>query len=438
VQARDLNNGQKDTNNTGNTVAKYNAPTAPGVTNAPVFALENFETTGANSRFTPPLMDAATPDQGMPVFQRVPNAALASSITSSAMYAPDFDPGSDGAPSDFFTTIGPITLTATSVLEFDHKFAAEDTFDGGVIEIKVGGDATFIANPYPDNVTTFDLGNYIVEGPYNGALNGTLAANVILSPLQGRRAYTGSKGLHHVRIPLRAFAAGGVNNVAGLPVRIRFRMTSDAGSSAGKLSGWYIDNLVINDLDTGSCTALAVSRKTHAPNLDFDVRLPLTGPAGVECRDPGTNKTHQLVVTFFNPVTVNGGNQPQATINAPKGGSIDSVTVSNNVVVVNLKDVTDAQTLSVTLNNVANGTTVQNVTIPVTVVAGDTNGDTRVNIEDTNQTKSNAGSLATDSTFRTDVNLDGRINIADTNFVKNHSGSSVSSEPARPRISERK
>jgi hypothetical protein len=30
-------------------------------------------------------------------------------------------------------------------------------------------------------------------------------------------------------------------------------MTSDPGTSAGPASGWYIDNLVINNLAPGSC-----------------------------------------------------------------------------------------------------------------------------------------------------------------------------------------
>ena len=55
-------------------------------------------------------------------------------------------------------------------------------------------------------------------------------------------------GLQHVRVTLRAFAPGGANNPLGLPVYIRFRMTSDAATSAGPGSGWYIDNLVVRNL----------------------------------------------------------------------------------------------------------------------------------------------------------------------------------------------
>jgi hypothetical protein len=176
----------------------------------------------------------------------------------------------------------------------------------------------------------------------------------------------------------------------------------------------------------------AVSRHVHEPNLVHDIPLPLTGPPGVECRTGGDENRHQIVVSFFSPVTVNGGLQPQASISAPKGGSVDSVSVNGQIVTINLKDVQDAQHIDVTLNSVDNGTNVANVVIPMDVVGGDTDGDHRNNIVDTNQTKANSGSLTSDTNYRTDVNLDGRINIADTNFVKKHSGGSVGTQPSAP------
>jgi hypothetical protein len=69
----------------------------------------------------------------------------------------------------------------------------------------------------------------MIEGGYNDNLNGSLAG-VFLSALQGRRAFTGSKGLHHTRIALRNLAPGGLHNPDGAPVYTRFRMTSDVGN----------------------------------------------------------------------------------------------------------------------------------------------------------------------------------------------------------------
>ncbi|HYG10202.1 MAG TPA: M36 family metallopeptidase, partial [Pyrinomonadaceae bacterium] len=273
VQARDADASKIDTNDTGNRRVKFNAASSPGVTGTPVFAFEDFEEGEAgqddsNVRFTPPLVDAGDdPKAEIPNFQRVTGVQVSTGsetgVLTSMMYGPDFNPGDSaencgaegGGESDFSTTIGPITLSPDSVMEFDHFFITEAAFDGGVLEIKVGGDATFNSTPFPDNVTTFDLGNFIVEGGYNGRLNGDLPEVPLDgSKLQGRRAYTGAKAaLHHVRIPLQAFAAGGMHNPTGLPVRIRFRMTSDVLSIPSCNAGWFIDNLAINNLDPASC-----------------------------------------------------------------------------------------------------------------------------------------------------------------------------------------
>jgi hypothetical protein len=274
VQARDTDAGKIDTNNVGNRRVKFNAASSPGVTNTPTFAFEDFETAAANTRFTPPLyqdpLNTADPKGEVEQFQRVTGVQVSTGsetgVQTSMMFAPDANPGDSanncgangGKPSDFYTTVGPpqgLTLTPTSVMEFDHFFITEAAFDGGVLEVKVGapfaqGDAT----PYPDNLTTFDLGNFIVRGGYNARLNGTLEGVAKGSPLQGRRAYTGTKTLlEHVRIPLEAFAQGGVHNPNGLPVYIRFRMTSDAASVPSCNSGWFVDNLVINNLDPTQC-----------------------------------------------------------------------------------------------------------------------------------------------------------------------------------------
>ncbi len=299
VQARDTDANKIDTNNTGNRKAKFNAPSSPTVTNAPTFAFEDFEEGEAgqddsNTRFTPPLVDPVPPNDPkgeIAAFQRVTGVVVPTgsedSATTSLMFAPDYNPGepaencgsTGGGQSDFSTTIGPFTLTKTSVMEFDHFFVTEEAFDGGVLEIKVGGDATFNSTPYPDEVTTFDLGNFIVQGGYNARLNGTLEGAAIGSVLQGRRAYTGTQALlRHVRIPLEAFAPGGVHNPQGLPVRIRFRMTSDVASVPACDAGWFVDNLVINNLDPASCPQFTPVNLGDVIISEFRLR----GPGGVE------------------------------------------------------------------------------------------------------------------------------------------------------------
>jgi len=282
VQARDTSGGGLDTNGTGNRVVKFSAPTTTQLSNTPPFTIENFESSSADGRFTPSLNEATVnPNQALAQFQRITVSNLGGPSVGK-MYAPDFSPGDEadgctndpagtrcGGQSDFSTQIGPINgLTPTSIMEFDNFINAEGGFDGGVVEIKVGG--PFVqadATPFPDNTTTWDLGDYLIEGYYNGRLDGALpAGNGFGSILQGRRGYTGIKGPHHVRADLRNFSPGGLHNPNSLPVYIRFRMTSDVATANGVDAGWYIDNLVINNLNNAPCTrsnvALAANGST--------------------------------------------------------------------------------------------------------------------------------------------------------------------------------
>ena len=180
-------------------MVRVGAPTSPNTGGAPLFAKETFDSSAANSRFTPGLQDSATPNQSLPAFQRVPNLDFGGT-SSAGMYAPDFDPGespglADRAPpgrSDFSAIIGPFTLTADSVMEFDHFFNTESGFDGGVMEVALGA-PSFNATPYPDNVTTFDLGNHMIQNGYNGSSTAQVSASSclisrdgVLSPARGR------------------------------------------------------------------------------------------------------------------------------------------------------------------------------------------------------------------------------------------------------------
>jgi hypothetical protein len=327
VQARDLNNGRLDTNNTGNLVVRFSAPTSPTAASA-LFAMENFETSAANDRFTPSLQDSATPNQALPAFQRVPNVDFGGTATT-AMYAPDFDPGENpafgnGAPSNFSAIIGPFTVTGDSVMEFDHFFSAESAFDGGVMELAIGA-PVFNANPYPDNVTTFDLGNHFIQNGYNGKLDGTFEG-VILSTLQGRRAFTGSGGPSHVRISLRAFG-GGLLNPAGLPVYIRFRMTSDVGTTAGPQSGWYIDNVVIRNL--GDCPPpppTCISIEDNDSHIAYSGGWHLinsTGASDGHFRYHTGNSPNHSASLDFNVPSGSTGSLSYAFAKSPKGGTAD-------------------------------------------------------------------------------------------------------------------
>ena len=427
VQARDLNNGRKDTNSMGNQLANWNAPTIVCITAPAPFALETFESSSANTRFAPPLQEAGNPMQDQAVFQRVSEIPFSAGITSSTMYAPNFDQGSAGAgaPSDFSAIIGPLMLSSTSVMEFDHFFNTEATFDGGVVEISVGA-RTFNATPYPDNSSTFDLGDYMIEGGYIFKLDGTgVIPGAFLSHLQGRRAFTGLQGLDHVRISLKNFAPGERHNLSGAPVYIRFRMTSDAATTAGADSGWYIDNVVINNLGAdGLQLDRVVSRKAHGPAGSFDISLPFTGAPGIECRTGGANGDFTLVFSFAVPLASVAG----ADV-ASGQGEVSSSGIGSDPrqYVVNLTGVADEQVITVTLAGVNDtcGNNSSAISASMGVLIGDTTGDRFVNSSDISQTKSKSGQAVDTSNFRADVTVSGSINSSDISLVKSKSGAAL-------------
>jgi len=158
-----------------------------------------------------------------------------------------------------------------------------------------------------------------------------------------------------------------------------------------------------------------VSRKTHGTAGTFDVDLPLTGSPGIECRNfQDTNSgRHQIVITFAAPVTVNGSQNPKATLTAPNGGSVDTVDVSNSIVTVNLKEVGNQQTITLTLLNVSDGTNSGNVVVPMGVLLGDVNASGDVDSADVFLVRQQTLHSVTSSNFREDINVSGDIDSAD-------------------------
>jgi RHS repeat-associated protein len=168
----------------------------------------------------------------------------------------------------------------------------------------------------------------------------------------------------------------------------------------------------------------AVSRKIHdtyPTPTTFDITLPLTGTAGVECRSGGPS---QLVVTFPRAVTLSGASVTSGT------GSVSgspSVSADGKQVTINLTGVTNAQTIIVTLGGVTDGPVTNDVKIGVGVLAGDTTGNGFVNSADVSQTQSQSGWPVTSSNFREDVTANGFINSGDVGFVQSRSGTSLTS-----------
>ena len=162
----------------------------------------------------------------------------------------------------------------------------------------------------------------------------------------------------------------------------------------------------------------AVSRKAHGSAGTYDIALPLTGTPGVECRNSGG--VYQIVVTFPIPVTFTSATLASgtATVASSSGSGTTAITV-------NLTGVAEQHTFSIQLAGVNDGTNTTNITIPMSVLVGDTTGNGSVNSSDIAQTKSKSGQAMSFSNFRTDVTANGTTNSSDIALVKSKSGTAL-------------
>jgi hypothetical protein len=166
-----------------------------------------------------------------------------------------------------------------------------------------------------------------------------------------------------------------------------------------------------------------VSRKTHGAAGPFDVDLPLSGNAGLECRTGGANSVHQMILNFATPVTVTSASVTSGT------GSVSNASVSGSQITVDLTGVSNAQQIALTLSGLSDGANTNDLNVPMRVLLGDTNGNGTVNASDVAQTKGQLGQEVTSSNFRNDVNANGTINASDVSSVKSQIGTSVPVAP---------
>ncbi len=187
--------------------------------------------------------------------------------------------------------------------------------------------------------------------------------------------------------------------------------------------------------DTGRVFAVgAVSRKAHGAAGNFDIALPLTGTAGIECRTDGATNDYTMVVTFSAGVAVTGSPQAQVTSGSAtigsggvsNGGVVD---ISGPAVTIPLTNVANVQTISVRLNGVNSisgiGSVPVNVDVRMSLLQGDVNGNGAVNAADVSVCKSHIGEAVNSTNFAADVNANGLINATDAAIVKAHIGTGL-------------
>jgi hypothetical protein len=152
----------------------------------------------------------------------------------------------DSAPNSAFATdasaVGITDLTSPAIpiispqaqLMFRNNYITESTYDGGVLEIKIG------SGGFADILSA---GGSFVSGGYNGTIS-TLYSN----PLAGRSAWTGNSGgfvTTTVNLPAAA---------AGQNIQLKWRCGSDSSQNS---TGWYIDTIAIQDGAWSCCAGLS-------------------------------------------------------------------------------------------------------------------------------------------------------------------------------------
>ncbi len=173
----------------------------------------------------------------------------------------------------------------------------------------------------------------------------------------------------------------------------------------------------------------AFSRKTHGSEGIYDLRVGPLLPGGTPVIEPrvgdGPNAdTHHVVLVFAQPVTFTG-----ATVSPGVGGTTSNVTTTPaagpaNEITVNFT-ASNAQTVNINLIGVSAGAGTNAITVPISLLLGDTTSTGAVNSSDVAQIRAQSGNALERDNFLLDVTANGAINGADVSTAKARSGSSL-------------
>lgn len=163
----------------------------------------------------------------------------------------------------------------------------------------------------------------------------------------------------------------------------------------------------------------AVSRKTHGAAGAFDISLPLSGAAGVECRDGAGS--YSFVFNFSTNV-ISGS----ASLTAGSGTAGTPV-FAGTTMTVPLTGVTDIQAITVTLTGVTDAFSqvLPTTSVSAKMLLGDTNGNLVVDRTDVSLTKGQNGLPVGAGNFRQDMRITGTINSADVKVARQAQGHSL-------------
>nr|MDQ2658795.1 M36 family metallopeptidase [Verrucomicrobiota bacterium] len=136
-----------------------------------------------------------------------------------AAFAPDIASVSDST----FVSPSIAINSAAAQISFKHRYTTESTYDGGVLEIKIG------AGAFTDIVAA---GGSFVQGGYNGTISAGSS-----NPIGGRSAWTGTSATQVTTIANLPAAANGQT------IQLRWRMACDSSVAS---TGWFVDSILIS------------------------------------------------------------------------------------------------------------------------------------------------------------------------------------------------
>ena len=155
------------------------------------------------------------------------------SVTDFNQTAPNsvFAPNTAATGSSEITSPAILITSSRTILNFRHKYSVENTWDGGVLEVKIGN------GQFQDVLLA---GGTFLAGGYTSTLNSST------NPLAGRFAWSGATQdgflLTSVQLPVSAF---------GQNVQFRWRLGSNDSFAS---LGWWIDALSLDTVSSGANT----------------------------------------------------------------------------------------------------------------------------------------------------------------------------------------
>ncbi len=163
-------------------------------------------------------------------------------------FAADFPTGTtapvtDGGDTDLTSPVMPITAQA-AIVTFSHRFNTEPGWDGGVLELSIGGGG------FQDLIAA---GGQFISNGYNGAM-GVSQPN----PLGGRAGWTGESAGYITSVAQLPASAAGQN------VQLRWRFGTD-NNTAPIGGGWDVDSVSV-----AGNYACSFSPSTVRSRADFD------------------------------------------------------------------------------------------------------------------------------------------------------------------------